>query len=76
MTPSCQDSDGSLNFSSCATLNFSSPTVEDRELEMLKITSIQTLKWGNKKYGKDEVLRLFRDSVDDVTKETSEKLLK
>ena len=42
---------------------------------MLKITSIQTLKRGNKKYGKDEVFRLLRDSVDDVTKETFDKLL-
>ena len=36
---------------------------------------IETLKSGNKKCGKDEVLRLFRDSVDDVTKETFDKLL-
>ena len=74
MTSSCQDSDASLNFSSPATLNFSTPTVEDRELEML-IASIQTLKRGNKKCGKDEVFRLFRDSVNDVTKETFDKLL-
>ena len=73
MTSSCQDSDASLNFSSPATLNFSTPTVEDRELEML-IASIQTLKRGNKKCGKDEVFRLFRDSVDDMTEETFEKL--
>ena len=74
MTSSCHDSDASLNFSSPATLNFSTPTVEDRELEML-IASIQTLKRGNKKCGKDEVFRLFRDSVDDVTQETFDKLL-
>ena len=42
---------------------------------MLIIASIQTLKRGNKKCGKDEVFRLFRDSVDDVTKETFDKLL-
>ena len=48
-----------------ATLNFSTPTVENRELEMLIIASIQTLKQGNRKWGKDEV---FRDSLDDVTK--------
>ena len=71
----CQDSDASLNFSSLATLNFSTPTVEDRELEMLIITSIQTLKRGNKKWGKDEIFRLSRDSADDVTKETFDKLL-
>ena len=75
MISSSQDSDASLNFSSPATLNFSTPTVEDRELEMFIIASIQTLKRGNKKCGKDEVFRLFRDSVDDVTKETFDKLL-
>ena len=74
MTPSTQDSDASLNFSSSATLNFSTPTAEDRELEMLIIASIQTLKRGNKKCGKDEVFRLFRYSVDGVTKETFGKL--
>ena len=56
MTSSSQDSDASLNFNSLATLKFSTPTVEDRELEMLMITSIQTLKRGNKKCGNDEVL--------------------
>ena len=66
----------SLNFRSAATLNFSTPTVEDRVLEMLIIASIQTLKRGNKKCGKDEVFRLFRDSVDYFTKETFDKLLK
>ena len=75
MTSSTQDSDASLNFSSSATLNFSTPTAEDRELEMLIIASIQTLKRGNKKCGKDEVfIRLFRYSVDGVTKETFDKL--
>ena len=39
------------------------------------ITSIQTLKRGNKKCRKDEVFRLFRDSVDDVTKKTFDRLL-
>ena len=74
MTSSTQDSDASLNFSSSATLNFSTPTAEDRELEMLIIASIQKLKRGNKKCGKDEVFRLFRYSVDGVTKETFGKL--
>ena len=70
-----QDSDALLNFSSPVTLKHSTSTVEDRELEMLIIASIQTLKRGNNKCGKDEVFRLFRDSVDDVTKETFDKLL-
>ena len=43
---------------------------------MLIIASIQTLKRGNKKCGKDEAFRLFRDSVDYFTKETFDKLLK
>ena len=64
-----------LNFCFLATLNFSTPTVEDRQLEILIIASIQTLKRGNRKWGKDEVLKLFRDSVDDVTKETFNKAL-
>ena len=75
MTSSSQDSDASLNVSSPGTLNFSTPTIEDRELEMLIIASIQTLKRGNKKCRKDEVFRLFRDFVDDVTEETFDKLL-
>ena len=75
MTSLCQDSDASLNFSSPAKLNLSTPTVQDIELEMLIIASIQTLKRGNKKCGKDEVFRLFRDSVDDVSKETFNKIL-
>ena len=75
MTSSCQDSDASLNFSYPATLNFSTPTLEGRELEMLILAFIETLKQGNKKCGKDEVFRLFRDSFDDVTKDTFDKLL-
>ena len=67
MTSSWQDSDASLNFSS--------PTVEDRELEMLIIASIQTVKRRNKKCPSNEVFRLFRDSVDSVIKETFDKLL-
>ena len=74
MTSSSQDSDASLNFSSPAKSNFSTPTVEDRELEMLIIASIQTLKRVYKKGGKDKVFRLLRDSVDDTTKETFDKL--
>ena len=68
MTSSCQDSDASLNFSFPATLNFSTPTVEDRELVMLIIASIQTLKRGNKKIEKHVAFRFFRNSVFDFTK--------
>ena len=50
---SCQDSDASLKFSSPPTFSFSATTVEDRKLEVLIIDSIQTLKQGNKKCGKD-----------------------
>ena len=75
MTSLRQDWDSSLKFSSPAALNFCTPTVEDRELEMLIIASIQTLKRGNKKCGEDEVFRLFRDSIVEVTKETFDKLL-
>ena len=74
MTSSYQDSDALLNFSSSVTLNFSTPTLEDREQEMLIIASIQTLKQGKKKCRKNEDFRLFRNSFDDVTKETFDKL--
>ena len=36
---------------------------------------MQTLKWGNKNCRKYKVSRLFRNSVDDVTKETFDNLL-
>ena len=65
MTSLCQDSDASLNFSSPATLNSSTPTLEDREKEMFVIASIQTLKRGNKKCRIVEVFMLFRDSVNE-----------
>ena len=42
--------------------------VEEKELEMLIIASIQTLKRGNKKCGNEEVLNLVKDSVDGVIK--------
>ena len=42
---------------------------------MLIIASIQKLKRGNKKCGKDEVFRLFRDSADDANEKTFDKLL-
>ena len=43
-------------------------TVEEKELELLKIASIQKLKRGNKKCGNEEVFNLVKDSVDDVIK--------
>ena len=42
--------------------------VEEKELEMLIIASIQTLKRGNKKCGNEEVFNLVKDSVDVVIK--------
>ena len=42
--------------------------VEEEELEMLIIASIQTLKRGNKKCGNEEVFNLVKDSVDGVIK--------
>ena len=63
----------SLNFSSSATFNVSTPTVKDREL--IIIASIQRVKRGNKKYGKDEVFKLLRDFVDSITKENFYKSL-
>ena len=41
-------------------------TVEKKELEMLKIVSIRTLKRGNKKCGNEEVFNLVKDSFDGV----------
>ena len=43
-------------------------TIEDKELEVLTITSIQTLKCGNKKCGNEEVFNLVKDSIDGVIK--------
>ena len=40
--------------------------VEEKDLEMLIIASIQTLKRENKKCGKEEVFNLVKDSVDGV----------
>ena len=42
--------------------------VEEKDLEMLIIASIQTLKRENKKSGKEEVFNLVKDSVDGVIK--------
>ena len=53
------------------------PTIENDEVELLIIASIQTLKRKNKRCGRDEVFELVKDSTDDdtVTKETFVKLL-
>ena len=52
------------------------PTIENDEVELLIIASIQTLKRKNKRCGRDEVFELVKDSTDDdtVTKETFDKL--
>ena len=57
-----------------ATLNLTTTTVKDKELEILLIASIQALKRGEKKCRKDEVFRLFRDCGYDVNKENFDKL--
>ena len=53
------------------------PTIENNEVELLIIASIQTLKRKNKRCGRDEVFEFVKDSTDDdtVTKETFDKLL-
>ena len=53
------------------------PKIENDEVELLIIASIQTLKRKNKRCGRDEVFELVKDSIDGdtVTKETSDKLL-
>ena len=38
-------------------------TDEEKELEMLTVTSNHTLKRGNKKCGNEEVFRLLNDSI-------------
>ena len=53
------------------------PTIENDEVELLIIASVQTLKRKNKRCGRDEVFELVKDSTDDdrLTKETFDKLL-
>ena len=53
------------------------PTIENDEVELLIIASIQTLNRKNKRCGREEVFELVKDSTDDdtVTKETFDKLL-
>ena len=52
------------------------PTIENDEVELFIIASIQTLK-RKKTCGRDELFELVQDSTDDdiVTKETFDKLL-
>ena len=52
-------------------------TIENDEVELLIIASIQTLKRKNKRCGRDEVFELVKDSTDDdtITKETFDKLI-
>ena len=42
--------------------------VDEKELEMLLIASINTLKPGNKKSGNEVVFNLVKDSIDGVIK--------
>ena len=53
------------------------PTLENDEVELLIIASIQTLKRKNKRCARDEVFNLVKGSTDDdaVTKATLGKLL-
>ena len=53
------------------------PTIENDEVELLIIASIQTLKRKNKRCGRDEVFEQVKGSTDNdtVTKETFDKLL-
>ena len=50
--------------------------VNDKDFEILVIVSIQTLKRGNKKCGREEVYRLVNDSLNkDITREAFELIL-
>ena len=50
--------------------------VNDKDLEILEIASIQTSKPGNKKCGRKEVYRLVKDSLNkDITREAFELIL-
>ena len=53
------------------------PTIENGDVKLLIIASIQTLKRKNERCGRDEVFELAKDFNDDdtVTKETFNKLL-
>ena len=50
--------------------------IDDKEIELLIIASIETLKRQNKKCGKDEVFALVKDSLEEaITMESFEKSL-
>ena len=50
--------------------------IEDRDLETLIVSSIETLKLNKRNCGKEEVLHLLQESVDsEVAKEHFEELL-
>ena len=50
--------------------------VDDKEIELLIIASIDTLKRQNKKCGKDEVFALIKDSLEEaITMKSFEKSL-
>ena len=50
--------------------------IDDKEIELLIIVSIETLKRQNKKCGKDEVFALVKDSLEEaITMESFEKSL-
>ena len=53
-------------------------TDEEKELKILTVASIRTLKRGNKKYGNEEFEKdSIKDSIDsDITKEDFDKFLK
>ena len=49
-------------------------SIDDKEIELLIIASIETLKRQNKKCGKDEVFALVKDSLEEaITMESFEK---
>ena len=57
-------------------LNGTPALAEDKEIEMLIIASITTLKRSSKKCGRNEVFDLVQSSLDsDITRETFDKLL-
>ena len=57
-------------------LNSTPVLAEDKEIEMLIIASITTLKWSSKQCGRNEVFDLVQSSLDsDITRETFDKLL-
>ena len=55
-------------------LNSTPALVEDKEIQLLIVASIATLKKSSKKCGRNEVFDLVQSSLDsDITRETFEK---